>query len=196
MNVESKPAPKSLRRLRVDPPTINIVRRGPVAPPVRRPPRPRKALVPAYIDDLARFWPGRNGRALTIGPVRDDPVVPGALEPYAGARPLTLTPPRSFYRAPEPAPRGPAEIEAWLARHGIRLYATGGGGLGWSSDDSGRIDPDVFNAVRASLRLLAPYKHGTPLRCEMPNHTGGEPPLAVTLSLTSGWCGECQPPTS
>ena len=170
----------------------------PPAVPVRGVARAKKRRPDRPVDELARYWPDRPPLYLNIPALSRDALDEASvetLEPYAaeGKVPASSRPAPTVVRPKRPAPRGPAEILAYLARRGITIIPTIDGNLAVMAE-AGRLDVAIRDAITASLPLLRAYLHGTPLRCALPAHVGAEPPEAGTL-VTGGAaaCAECVP---
>jgi hypothetical protein len=88
----------------------------------------------------------------------------------------------AFIKPTKPAPRGPAEIVAYLARRGIELKASADGEF-YAVAEAGRLDLAIRDAIEKARPLLRPFVHGTVPVCALPH---SEPrPAAVTV-LTGG----------
>lgn len=163
------------------------------APPVATPPartkaKWRKPKPMKAVDGLAFAFPARPSTMISIVAPERDLLDPSVFE--NGYLPLEPAEGR-YMRAGRPAPRGPIEIIAQLRQRGIELIPTIDGAFAVRSAGGG-LDVATRDAITTAAPLLRAYLHGTPLRCAMPAHVGGEPPEATTLALGgSGWCGEC-----
>ncbi len=163
------------------------------APPPRQPrERKRAAEGPMRpVDMLARWFPPEPERRWTFGGGRDLPTDAAAVEPYmAAGKAPTLPALATVFYPPEPAPRGAAEYRAKLKRLGVELVPTIDGEFAVLAE-KGRLTVEVRDAIEAARPLLRAHVHGTDLRCAMPHHSGGLPPVAVTLAEGGApWCGE------
>jgi hypothetical protein len=164
--------------------------------PAHKPARPRRLRPPAPVAKLAVFFPRRTATLLSLpAPDHLDDLTVDAAEPYmrTGKIPRSASgEAKAIIRPGRPGPRGPEQIIAYLDRRGIKLVPWADGGFAAIAPDGGRLDAPTRDAIEAARGLLGPYLHGTPRRCASPSHVGGEPPLAVELTVGgSAWCGEC-----
>lgn len=153
----------------------------------------RKVARSRPVDELARWFPKTPESLITVFSHHRDVLLQApSLEPYveSGTAPKQGTV-HSLIKPAQPSPRGAAAILAKLAKRGITLRPTIDGAF-YVESERGALDHPTRDAIAAAAPLLRPYLHGTPLRCALPNHVGGEPPEAMTITLGgAGWCGEC-----
>jgi hypothetical protein len=112
---------------------------------------------------------------------------------YAGPVPGNLLLKQDALALPgRAAIRGPRQVLDYLEGKGIRLSPTSDGSSVLVRAKSGRLDPALREAIRATARLLAGELTGNPVSCELCRGRGKDRQPAVTvIEVDIAACESC-----